>query len=220
MHDLGLPSTLCVGLSMFRWGFPLGVLAFVAASPLGTAANAGPVMAVCAGQQYLTGPDGRIFCEQHWSGQANCTGFDQLPLGAGPVGPQPTKIILPVDPGPGGVVPPWEPHPISIYGWRLRFEAVPTSSDGSEVPKVTAGYAFLGNSYVHDTMGALDIVHKNEDAQFYSNGFHFQFPDSSQQSAHIDVHVRCNPHGLRYEVTGFVYYEVNPADRKAMPNGR
>ena len=156
-------------------------------------------IAQCAGRTYITEPGGRNFCEQHWFAQAECSGQDQLPLGSGH--PNPTTTIIPLPPGPGGVVPPWESSSISIRKVTIVFM--------HEAGTIKNGYVFAGNNYTHDVMAWLDPVREGRVTESYPDGLSFQLPDKSNVNNWIDLHVMCQPVGVAYSAFLIVYYTIN-----------
>jgi hypothetical protein len=147
----------------------------------------GPASAVtttCQGVTITPGSNDRVLCSKKFLGSGICTG-------------QATLATLVDDKSfPNGhYVTPWEPSSISIVGVEL-FDVGGTVNQ----------YMVAGNSFTPDVMVWHDVGHRRT-VNWFPAGTSMQFPPSTLNPPHLDLHVACTGGG-QYQVYYTIYYTV------------
>lgn len=139
-----------------------------------------PKLPECAGEAFRPGPDGRIFCEQHFYFTGSCSGSDQLP----------------------SVNSPWEERQISIRGVTVAFMA-----QGITSGYVYAGNSYNHDvmTWLDPTREGVVRSWFPDGLSFQFPGI----DDEKQGSrSRADLHVLCKPMGAPYSGWLIIYYTI------------
>lgn len=142
--------------------------------------RASAATATCAGETYLTAPDGRVFCEQHFYVQNSCEAQDQLAV----------------------VETPWEQKQISIRGVTIAFIA-----QGITSGYAFAGNSFNHDIMAWLDPAHERVVRQwfPDGLSFQFPGIEEETPSMRSR---VDLHVQCEPVGSGYSGWLIIYYTI------------